>query len=109
MISSLPAKTRMKSLLVEQFDIKNLDIAKKFLGMKIEYGNDASIKIHQERYIQQLLLRHDMQDCSPVHTPLDIYDLSKVMQNDGQRSSRGSEGIRQHSGRPKVRHLSHPA
>src|SRR5271167_1950159 len=39
--------------------------------MEIEYSNDGSIKIHQEQYIQQLLLRQGMQDCNPVHTPLD--------------------------------------
>ena len=39
---------RIKQLLIEQFEIKNLDIAKKFLDMEIEYGNDESIKIYQE-------------------------------------------------------------
>jgi hypothetical protein len=62
---------RIKELLAEQFEMKDLGIAKKFLGMEIEYGNDGSIKIHQEQYIQELLMRHGMQDCSPVNTPLD--------------------------------------
>jgi hypothetical protein len=39
--------------------------------MEIEYGSDGSIKIHQNQYIQQLLTRHGMQDCSPVNTPMD--------------------------------------
>ena len=39
--------------------------------MEIEYGNDGSIKIHQNQYIQQLLDRHGMGDCNPVATPLD--------------------------------------
>ena len=61
----------IKRLLNERFDMKDLGIAKKFLGMEIEYNDDGSIKIHQNHYIQQLLLRHDMSDCNPVHTPLD--------------------------------------
>ena len=62
---------RIKQLLAEQFEMKDLGIAKKFLGMEIEYGDDGSIKIHQEQYIQQLLLRHGMEDCSPLDTPMD--------------------------------------
>lgn len=42
---------RIKQLLAEQFEMKDLGISKKFLGMEIEYGNDGSIKIHQEQYI----------------------------------------------------------
>src|SRR5205814_747865 len=53
----------------ERFDMKDLGIARKFLGMEIEYGSNGSIKIHQNQYIQQLLTRHGMQDCSP--TPMD--------------------------------------
>jgi hypothetical protein len=51
--------------------MKDLGIATKFLGMEIVYGNDGSIKIHQHSYIQQLLERHGMGDCTPVTTPLD--------------------------------------
>ena len=51
--------------------MKDLGIARNFLGMEIEYGNDGSIKIHQNQYIQHLLSRHGMQDFSPVTTPLD--------------------------------------
>jgi hypothetical protein len=39
--------------------------------MEIDYGSDGSIKIHQHSYIQQLLERHGMGDCTPVTTPLD--------------------------------------
>jgi len=61
----------IKQLLSERFDMKDLGIAKKFLDMEIEYGSDGSIKIHQNHYLQQLLLRHDMAECNSVHTPLD--------------------------------------
>ena len=61
----------IKQRLSERFEMKDLRIAKKFLGMEIEYGNDGSIKIHQNQYIQQLLERHGMWDCNSVATPLD--------------------------------------
>ena len=48
-----------------------MGVARKFLGMEIEYGDNGSIKIHQEQYIQGLLKRHGMRDCNPVTTPLD--------------------------------------
>ena len=61
----------IKQRLNERFEMKDLGIARKFLGMEIEYGNDGSIKIHQNQYIQQLLDRHGMMDCNPVTTPMD--------------------------------------
>jgi hypothetical protein len=61
----------IKQRLSERFDMKDLGIASKFLGMEIDYGSDGSIKIHQHSYIQQLLERHGMGDCTPVTTPLD--------------------------------------
>src|SRR5271169_5689300 len=51
--------------------MKDLGIATRFLGIEIEYGNDGSIKIHQNSYIQQLLERHRMTDCNSVTTPMD--------------------------------------
>jgi len=50
----------IKRRLSERFEMKDLGIARKFLGMEIEYENDGSIKIHQNQYIQQLLEHHGM-------------------------------------------------
>src|SRR5213078_2277470 len=61
----------IKQRLSERFEMKDLGIARKFLGIEIEYGNDGSIKIHQDQYIQQLLERHGMGECNSVSTPLD--------------------------------------
>src|SRR5271170_8384304 len=61
----------IKRRLSEWFEMKDLGIASKFLGMEIEYGKDGSIKIHQNQYIRQILERHGMDDCSPVTTPMD--------------------------------------
>jgi hypothetical protein len=63
--------TTIKRRLSERFEMKDLGIARKFLGMEIEYGNDGSIKIHQDQYVQQLLERHGMGECNTVATPLD--------------------------------------
>ena len=61
----------VKGLLAEKFEMKDLGVARKFLGMEIEYDKDGSIKIHQEQYIQSLLSKHGMRDCNSVTTPLD--------------------------------------
>jgi hypothetical protein len=62
---------RIKRLLSVKFSMKDLGIAKKFLGLEIEYVGDNGIKIHQTQYIHRLLERHGMEDCAPVKTPLD--------------------------------------
>ena len=62
--------------------MKDLGIAKKFLGMEIEYESDDSIKIHQNQYIQQLLTRHGMQDCIPIRTPMDISIKLTIVKDD---------------------------
>lgn len=54
-----------------RFDTKDSGITRRFLGMEIEYRNYGSIKIHQNRYVQQLLECHGMTECDPVTSPLD--------------------------------------
>ena len=72
----------IKSRLAERFDMKDLGIAEKFLGMKIEY-EDGSVKLHQEQYLCDLLKRHGMQDCNPISTPLDTsVKLTKAVDSD---------------------------
>ena len=44
--------TTIKQRLSEHFEMKNLRIASKFLGIEIEYGEDGSIKIHKNQYIR---------------------------------------------------------
>jgi hypothetical protein len=61
----------IKQRLSTRFEMKNLGIVRKFLGMEIDYGGDGSIKIHQNQYIQQLLERNGIGECNPVTTPLD--------------------------------------
>src|SRR5271169_774299 len=61
----------VKRWLTDRFEMKDMGVARKFLGMEIEYDDDGSIKIHQDQYIRGLLECHRMQDCNPVSTPLD--------------------------------------
>src|SRR5579859_683197 len=69
--------------------MKDLGIARRFLSMEIEYGNDGSIKIHQNRYIQQLLEHHSMADCNPVTTPLDTsVKLSSITSEEAPANAR---------------------
>ena len=73
----------IKGQLAEKFDMKDLGIAEKFLGMEIEYGEDGSVKLHQEQYLCDLLKRHGMQDCNPTSTPLDTsVKLTKAIDSD---------------------------
>src|SRR5271169_2914569 len=55
----------------ERYEMKDMGIARKFLGIQIEYGDDGSIKVHQEDYLRDILARHGMSDCNPIATPLD--------------------------------------
>ena len=62
----------IKGLLGERFEMKDLSIAERFLGMEIEYGEeDGSVKLHQEGYLRNLLMCHGMQNCNPISMPLD--------------------------------------
>jgi len=61
----------IKDLLKERYKMKDLGIAKRFLGMDIEYGEGGSIKLHLKQYLQRILERHGMQDCNAVSTPMD--------------------------------------
>ena len=80
---------KIKGLLAERFDMKDLGIAENFLGMEIEYREDGSVKLYQERYIQKLLERHGMQDCNPVATPLDTsVKLTKAVDSDTLANSK---------------------
>ena len=61
----------IKLLLMERYKMKDLGIARRFLGLDIEYGTDGSIKLHLKQYLQGILDRHEMHDCNSVSTPMD--------------------------------------
>jgi hypothetical protein len=79
----------IKSLLSERFDMKDLGIAEMFLGMEIEYGEDGSVKLHQEQDLCNLLKRHGMQNYNPISTPLDTsVKLTKAVNTDTLANSK---------------------
>jgi hypothetical protein len=61
----------VKDLLKNRYQMKDLGVARRFLGMDIDYAEDGSIKLHLERYLSALLERHGMSECNPVSTPMD--------------------------------------
>ena len=75
----------VKYLLKNRYQMKDLEVARRFLGMDIEYEN-GSIKFHLKQYLSALLERHGMLDCNPVSTPMDpSVRLVPGMDGDGDR------------------------
>ena len=52
----------IKRRLSERYEMKDMGVARKFLVIEIEYGEDGSIKIHQEQYIRDIHARHACQN-----------------------------------------------
>ena len=62
---------RLKALLRKQFDMKDLGIAKKILGMEIRKDRDSrKLWISQKNYIRKVLEKFNMQDANPISTLL---------------------------------------
>lgn len=53
-----------------KFDIKDMGVAAKCLGISIEHTNDG-ILLHQHDTIEELLREMGMAECRPVSTPMD--------------------------------------
>ena len=62
---------RLKALLCKEFDIKDLGIAKKILGMEIHKDRESrKLWLSQKNYIRKVLEKFNMQDAKPVSTSL---------------------------------------
>ncbi|KAG8502915.1 hypothetical protein CXB51_000770 [Gossypium anomalum] len=62
---------KVKAQLSEEFEMKDLGLAKKILGMKILRDRKASkLYLSQKGYIEKVLCRFNMQSAKPVSTPL---------------------------------------
>ena len=62
----------VKAALSQKFDIKDLGQLHHFLGMTIKQDEEQrSVWIRQPTYTEILLKKFGMQDCKPVHTPVD--------------------------------------
>ena len=68
--SDLNLINETKKLLSERFEIKDLGIAKKFLGFEIQYNVEKKhVKIHQSKFSEQLVTKFGMQNSKTVSTP----------------------------------------
>ena len=68
----------IKSKLKKKFKMKDLGEPQNFLGMTIERDRENRImKIHQERYTEQILEKFNMQDCNPQSTPMVTKQVSR--------------------------------
>ena len=71
LVTSSPAlKAHFMSHLSKQFAMKDLGPLSYFLGISVQRSLD-SLFLSQARYAQELLARAKMNDCNPVHTPVD--------------------------------------
>ncbi|GJQ70662.1 hypothetical protein Trydic_g23050 [Trypoxylus dichotomus] len=65
---NLPEGLAEKKYLYHNFDMVDLGEVKSFLGLEIDRDR---IKIHQSAYIQQLLLKFQMQNYEEINTPIE--------------------------------------
>jgi hypothetical protein len=61
----------IKSKLSAHFKMKDLGIAKRFLGMEIERNTNGDVILSQHHYIERMLQQFGMEDCKPIYIPLD--------------------------------------
>ena len=63
--------TTLKKLLSSEFDMKNLSVAKKILGMEITRDRTSGLLfLSQRNYIKKVLHRFNMHDAKPASTPI---------------------------------------
>ena len=79
--SHIDVVNKVKNLLRQNFDMKNLGEADLILGTKITRTSDG-VALDQSHYIEKLLRKYNYFDCKPVCSP---YDPSvKLFKNTGE-------------------------
>ena len=68
--SNIPAINSVKSLLSNNFDMKDLGEADVILGIKIT-RSDKGISLNQSHYVEKILRKYNYFDCKPASTPYD--------------------------------------
>lgn len=53
------------------FEIKNLGLLKDYLGINIDYDKGHYMNLSQEKYIDKLLIKYNLEDSNPIYTPMD--------------------------------------
>lgn len=62
---------QIKTILNEKFEMKDLGEPELLLGMQIQRQGGDIIKIHQEKYIDKILKKFNMEDCKTSVTPIE--------------------------------------
>ena len=79
----------LKTLLSNEFEMKDLGAAKRILGMEIWRDRRAGLLyISQQKYIEKVLQSFQMENCKPVSTPLAAHfrlDASALPSTDEER------------------------
>lgn len=78
---------KLISKMQKDLRVNNLGNANWMLGMKITTGKDE-ISIDQTKYIKNILIRHQMQDCKPVKTP--IMPISETQFKEEEENKEGN-------------------
>ncbi|KAJ0834657.1 putative RNA-directed DNA polymerase [Helianthus annuus] len=63
--------SRIKQLLRDNFQIKDLGVLRYFLGLEVLYNNDG-ICLNQRKYCLELLSEFGYLGCKPVNTPIEL-------------------------------------
>jgi hypothetical protein len=85
--SNISAINAVKSLLSNNFDMKDLGEASVILGIKITRSKDG-ITLDQSHYVEKILKKYNYFDCKPASTP---YDSSVKLFKDTSESVRKTE------------------
>lgn len=82
----------IKQCLAREFEMSDQGAVKHFLGMKIDRDlKNKVLCISQQRYLESLLIRFEMQNCRPVSTPIE----NKLKLPKGEESKRISKPYRE--------------
>ncbi|GMP45292.1 hypothetical protein CsSME_00013869 [Camellia sinensis var. sinensis] len=69
--SNIEEIKRLKKLLSDQFEMKDLGVANKILGMRIHRDKaNGTLMLPQAEYVKKVLKRFNMDSVKPVSTPL---------------------------------------
>lgn len=72
----------LKSLLNNEFKMKDLGLVSNFLGIHIKQDLDSGItELDQKEYLKNVLQKFDMQNCKEICTPMDLNFNTKILED----------------------------
>ena len=76
--------SEIKARLCEKYQMKDLGVATKFIGMEITYDNSTgAISLGQKAYIDEVARRFGLDNAKPAYTPMDQFvDLNNMKVED---------------------------